>query len=143
MAGAPYAAAVIACMDGRFREAVDYFVDETFGTKNVDMLFVPGASLPLVLGERAAANLWDGLQLAYDKHAVRRVIILEHEDCGKYAVQGIKARNAAEDRANHQSVARKAEALLRERFPGVVVEASYLTLAFVAEVGRKRARRSA
>lgn len=141
MAGGKYAAVAVACMDGRFREAADYYLDERFGRAAVDVLFAPGASLTLTMGRDAAANLLDGLDLAYRLHGVRRLVFLEHEDCGKYAACGIRARTLAADRRNHERVADRASARLRRQFPGLTVDGTFLTLAFAADVDRRRARR--
>ncbi|MDO8559167.1 MAG: hypothetical protein Q7R84_02440 [bacterium] len=78
---------VIHCSDYRFRKAFGAFIKENFGTENYDSLVIPGASqilsfmnfLPIfsVIFEKF-------IKFLVEKHGIKRMIIVMHEDCAWY-----------------------------------------------------------
>lgn len=118
----------IACIDGRFRDTTDHLLDRD--ARDIDTVFVPGASIGLTRAIEESAGLWDALRIAHDLHGVRHVRIYEHEDCGKFAELG--ADNSA---AGHYRVATDAKRKIRQRYPDVTVSYTFLLLRSTGAVG--------
>ena len=81
-------ALVLSCIDFRFMTAEQYFLmNKNLGGK-YDWTALAGASLA-VTGfphQSDAEAFWDQLDISYRLHHIHKVIIIDHQDCGAYAM---------------------------------------------------------
>lgn len=129
-----YDALVIACMDGAYREpdgALSGGAKKELNLKlegqRVDHIAVPGASVALTLENAEQSLLFKGISLAYHKHGVRKLFIIEHENCGMYAALAERFAEYASpnDRELHAAHSQRAVELLQKHFPGLKIKRFY------------------
>jgi carbonic anhydrase len=81
-------ALVLSCIDFRFMTAERYFLKGKNLGDEYDWTALAGASLAVTgfphLSDAEA--FWDQLDLSYRLHHISKVIILDHQDCGAYAI---------------------------------------------------------
>jgi carbonic anhydrase len=78
----------LTCIDYRLvDDAVRFFAGLGL-TKQYDELALAGASLAAVSPKFPSANsaFWDQLAVAKELHHIRKVVVLDHRDCGAYKV---------------------------------------------------------
>lgn len=110
------------CVDFRFRKGISDLLPYA-GFREFDLISLPGASKALV-NEDSRPFVLRALRLVIDVHKVKRVIIVDHEDCA--ACGGSAAfGDGAEEEAFHADSLRKAAALLRNEFAGIDVVTFY------------------
>ena len=119
----------IYCSDGRFAPACEQYIRETLGEEWFDRFVVPGGAGGFCLN---ALSVWKHhLPLCHsgfliEAHAVRRVILIAHEDCGFYQ----RFKLSLEETVSKQiEDLRATMRCLRQEYPGMVVEAYYLRVA--------------
>ncbi len=76
----------IYCSDGRFARQCEQFVTDHLQLGRCDRLVVPGGPAALIEPDDAHAAIASA-RLLIALHAVRRVVLIMHEDCGYYAHQ--------------------------------------------------------
>ena len=82
-------ALALVCIDYRLVDAAMKFYDETLHLKDeYDHVGLAGAALAAVSPKFPSSNaaFWDHVQIAKDLHHVKKVIALDHRDCGAYKV---------------------------------------------------------
>lgn len=122
-------ALVIMCMDFRFENAVNQYVNEELGLKSHDLVAIAGASKSLVdpLQPADRETILEQIALSIKLHHIPRVVLIDHADCGAYG--GVKAFGSLEKEKEAQSEnMRKAAALIRARHLGVRVDLIYANL---------------
>jgi hypothetical protein len=78
-------AAAVYCADGRYGEQMDQFLHEGLGLPRYDRVAVPGGAACLARHatfERAA--LERQLRFLIEAHALTRIVLIAHHDCGYY-----------------------------------------------------------
>lgn len=108
---------VIHCSDPRFQAAFRRFTDEELGIKNPIPIIIPGGIHDLVSPVRikAARQLRDQLEFMIKKSGVRRLVLLNHEDCQWYGKWNVLVQSTVgKDIAGHLVTA--AEKLVEKRF---------------------------
>lgn len=120
-------AAVVACIDFRFRENLASAIHTTFGIDAYDEIKLAGGaknfSRPGKSGRHETA-LHD-LELAINAHHAHTVILLTHQNCGKYASEGHSFTDADEERKFHIVELLTAGEVVRTQFPSVIVLLGY------------------
>jgi hypothetical protein len=89
-AAASIEALAIMCIDYRLvDDGVRFFDDERHLRKNYDLVALAGASLAAVAPAFPAsgAAFWDHISIAQALHNIKRVVLLDHRQCGAYKVQ--------------------------------------------------------
>ncbi|HTT85618.1 MAG TPA: carbonic anhydrase [Rhizomicrobium sp.] len=89
-AAANIEALAIMCIDYRLVDsAVSFFDDKRNLRKQFDLVALAGASLAAVAPAFPASNaaFWDHVSIAQQLHNIKRVVMLDHRDCGAYKVQ--------------------------------------------------------
>jgi carbonic anhydrase len=111
-------AIVVTCIDFRFQKSIHDWLTGRVGYNNYDRVSLAGGvfDLPAVLRQ---------VEVSDRLHQIKRVLLVNHEDCGAYGESGTPARHAADLRAAAQK--------LREEFPHLKVEAYYLHLSGIFE----------
>ena len=82
-------ALALTCIDYRLVDAAVKFYDETLHLEHeYDHVGLAGASLAAVSPKFPLSNaaFWNQLQIAKDLHHIKKVITLDHRDCGAYKV---------------------------------------------------------
>jgi hypothetical protein len=125
-------ALAVTCIDYRFTGDAAQLLDSLHLAKQYDLVSLAGASLAAVSPKFPSSNaaFWDQLALAKSLHDVKKLIILDHRDCGAYkAAFGDKyAGEGAAETAQHKGVMLDVKAKLAEKYPALGFEAYLLAL---------------
>lgn len=130
-------ALLLSCLDYRFLNRISNFMDSKGYRDNYDHFILAGASLGLDQevvpnGSAWQRTWWDHLDIASRLHQIKRVIIVDHSDCGFYH-ELLGFDNTVEDLATpniipmkeidiHSKYLRQAYRLIREKYPQLEVE---------------------
>lgn len=129
---------VVACIDFRFRHALHEAIKEAFGIDHYDEIKLAGGakncSLPGVeapASAKATADkrrevVRDDVALALEKHRAQRIILLNHENCGKYAAEGYTFGNFPDEKAFHCKELMAAGAWAKKHFPKAEVRLGFV-----------------
>ncbi|MDE2163727.1 MAG: hypothetical protein KGL56_04385 [Alphaproteobacteria bacterium] len=119
-------ALALTCIDYRLVDDAVHFFDGMHLTNEYDQLSLAGASLAAVSEKFPSSNkaFWDHVQIAKDLHHVKKLIVLDHRDCGAYKVAFGKAFAAQPDAETmqHKSVMLKLHAQMAKRHPDLAAE---------------------
>ena len=119
-------AIAVTCIDFRFRKALQDFFENELNLYAVDHMAQGGGAKKIV--EEGPVREWtfENFDIAFGKHAVNRVILINHQDCGAYG--GSSAFNGLEDEIAKQEIQlRHAVSVVQSKYPDKQVEA-YLAL---------------
>ncbi len=117
---------LISCVDFRFRREVEQLMSEFLHLEaDYDEIALPGGSLSLV--ETKYPDWGDTIEevigILEGLHHIRRVIFLDHRNCGAYKL--IKGKEAIATRAleteTHRSVFKKTKIFMKKHFPELKV----------------------
>src|SRR4026208_2569248 len=106
-------ALVVHCMDYRLQKFLHPWIMRRYGADNFDIISLAG-------GVHDYEMVLKYVQLAVKIHSIKRVALINHEDCRAYGKEGTLHRHASDLRGAR----RKIEAL----FPSLEVEAYYMHL---------------
>lgn len=131
-------ALALTCIDYRLVDATVKFYDETLHLEHeYDHVGLAGAALAAVSPKFPSANaaFWDQLQVAKDLHHVKKVIVLDHRDCGAYKVAFGKdyAGEGKAEIEQHKKVMMQLKADLAKRQPDLGSEFYLMALDGKAE----------
>jgi carbonic anhydrase len=130
--GATVTALGITCIDYRLvDDAVKFFASLKL-TNDYDEVALAGASLAAVSAKFPSSNaaFWDHVAIAKQLHAIKKVIVVDHRDCGAYKVafgKDYKGEGAAE-LAQHKNVMTEVKARLRKLHPDLASEFYLMSL---------------
>ncbi len=81
-------ALLLNCIDYRLAGYATRYMEGRGLTKEYDQIVLAGAALAAVHPAVADWNqtFWDHVQVALDLHSIRRVIVMDHRDCGAFRV---------------------------------------------------------
>jgi carbonic anhydrase len=123
---------LLSCMDFRLTDATGLWMASQGLKGKYDHIVLAGAALGAVTPNYPEWNktFWDHVGLAVSLHKIKKVIILDHRDCGAYqAVFGVDfAKDPARERTVH---AEQLEALARQikaKYPALEVEMALMAL---------------
>ena len=104
---------IVCCMDFRIQQAIRSWVGQHLQDKQYDYVGFAGSTkeLEIILSQ---------IEIAYNLHRVKKVILIHHEDCMAYGAQGSFDKHAAD--------LRKARERILERHPDLTIAAFYLKL---------------
>lgn len=119
---------VVACIDFRFRHALHDAIENAFGIRHYDEIKLAGGakncSLPGVESRRDVVR--DDVALALEKHRAQRIILLNHENCGKYAAEGHAFANFSDERQFHYKELIAAGRWAKKHFPNAEVRLGFV-----------------
>lgn len=125
-------ALLLTCMDYRLTDDVARYMDGRGLTGQYDHVILAGASLGALTDKRPdwGSVFWDHVQVARDLHHIRRVMIMDHRDCGAYKVflGADVAGDRAAETALHAQQLRKLGAMVRQRHPDLAVDLMLMAL---------------
>jgi hypothetical protein len=119
-------AAAVYCSDGRFGEHVDDFLHNGLKLPRYDRLAVPGGAACLaghLFAYREEWGLVEHLHFLIRAHALERVVLIAHQDCGFYAEQ-MRASSLPLE-ARQRGDLRTAAARIRSFAPTLLVDAFF------------------
>lgn len=82
-------AVVVHCFDFRLQQFLNDWLTKRFGIQNYDRISLPG-------GVREFAYVQGQIQMAYRLHNIKKVILINHEDCAAYGPTGTKERHISD-----------------------------------------------
>jgi len=119
-------ALLLSCMDFRLMDDIVRYMDGRGLTNKYDHVILAGASLGALTDKYPAwgQTFWAHLQLARDLHRIKRLIVIDHRDCGAYkAFLGPEhAKDPATEGKTHGEQLRRFKAEVAARQPGLEVE---------------------
>jgi hypothetical protein len=122
----------VTCIDYRVVDEAVRFFAKLGLTNEYDTLSLAGASLAAVSPKfpKANAAFWDQLAISKSLHHIKKVVFVDHRDCGAYKVAFGKqfAKERGAETAQHKAVMTKARAALAKRHPDLGAEFYLLAL---------------
>lgn len=126
---------VITCIDYRFANANQDFINETLSLKdNYDHISIPGSIYNLVNPETREL-LFSKFALSVSLHLINRVVIIGHRDCGAYGGSAAFGSEIAEYETLTTDL-RNARTLFIEKYPTLEVNIFLESLVQEAEQAR-------
>ncbi len=116
---------LVSCIDFRLRDETSKLMEDIFElTDQYDEVVIPGAALALVQQDGNLAHwgktLIDIVEIAQQLHDIKRVIFLDHRNCGAYKkILGEEALKNGDDA--HKKAFSKARQIFKDKFPGIEV----------------------
>jgi carbonic anhydrase len=124
--GATVTALAITCIDYRLVDDAVKFFDSHKLTNDYDQVSLAGASLAAVSAKFPSSNtaFWDHIAIAKQLHAIKKVILVDHRDCGAYKVAFGKDYHGegAAELAQHKTVMTEVQAKLKKLHPDLTSE---------------------
>lgn len=123
---------LLSCMDYRLLDEVARYMDGRGLTDKYDHVILAGASLGALVDAKPewGATFWNHVDVAKQLHHIRKVMIIDHRDCGAYKV--FIGPETAKDRETethfHTEQLRKVAAVLAARHPDLGVELLLMNL---------------
>jgi carbonic anhydrase len=104
---------VVTCIDFRFQPVLSEWLNETLEPGSYDRVALAGGvkNWPVVMAQ---------IEIARRLHNVRRVVLVNHEDCGAYGAEGTHERHITDLRAARDQV--------RAAYPSVDVDLYFARL---------------
>ncbi len=117
---------LVSCVDFRFRNEVEELMSNFLHLEgDYDEMALPGASLSIVEKKYPewSVALEEVIELLKGLHHIKRVVFLDHRDCGAYKImKGKKALATRElETKTHRSVFKGARKFMKEHFPELKV----------------------
>ena len=107
------AAIIVTCIDFRFQEYINNWIAKSFQPKTFDRVAFAG-------GVKSLDIIMDQIETVYNLHHIKKVVLINHEDCGAYGEAGTPEKHA-EDLKN-------AASQIKQRYPDLVIETYFLRL---------------
>ena len=125
-------ALVLSCIDFRFLTAEQSFLKSKNLTDKYDLTALAGASLALTgfPHKSDAEAFWDQLDISYRLHHINKVIIIDHQDCGAYAmmIDPNLSKDTERELQVHTDYLNQAYSSICDRYPDLKVELYFATL---------------
>ncbi len=119
-------ALVLSCIDFRFLTAERYFLKNKNLEGKYDWTALAGASLAITGFPHPsdAEAFWDQLDISYRLHHINKVMIIDHQDCGAYAIMidSNLSKDSQQELQVHTDYLNRAYWLIRHRYPTLDVE---------------------
>jgi hypothetical protein len=116
----------LTCIDYRLVDDGVKFIDGMGLEKNWDQVALAGASLAAVSDKFPSSNaaFWNHVDIAKTLHHVKKLVVLDHRDCGAYKVAfgSDFAPNPPQEDAQHKAVMEKLKAQLAQKHPDLTSE---------------------
>jgi hypothetical protein len=125
-------ALVLSCIDYRILEAERYFLSLQNLGNLYDMTALAGSSLALsgVPHQADATAFWDQLDMSYRLHHIKKVIILDHQDCAAFAykINPQLSEDPELELKTHQEYLSRAYWAIRDKYPDLNIELYFVHL---------------
>lgn len=128
-AGGHADALLLSCMDYRLVDDIVRYMDARGMTNDYDHVVLAGGSLGAVSEKlNWGKTFWDHLDVAIKLHHIKKVIILDHKDCGAYRVVFERDFTGDEELAIHREQLTKLRAAINQKHPDLEVETLIMDL---------------
>ena len=106
-------ALIATCIDFRLQEAINKWILENFTPKTFDRVALGGGvkNLDVILGQ---------IDIAVRLHHIKKVVLINHEDCGAYGETGTYEKHAQD--------LREAKIKIKQTYPDLEIQTFYLHL---------------
>ena len=125
-------AVLLSCMDFRLMDEIARYMDGRGLGDRYDHLIIAGASLGALTDRYPAwgQTFWSHLKLSRELHHVKRLIVLDHRDCGAYKalLKSDLAKDPAAETKIHGEHLRRFRSEVKKREPGLEVEMLLMSL---------------
>jgi carbonic anhydrase len=127
-----YEAMVLGCIDPRMPEPMHRYTTRHHLTGKFSQFIIAGAAIGVVAepfkGWRK--TFWDNLDTTIQLHHIKRVIAIDHRDCGaaKIAYGAAKVANSKIETETHRTAMTKFRRQVHERHPKLKVEIGLMAL---------------
>ena len=125
-AGVAIEALLLSCMDYRLMDNIEQHMSGRNLRDQYDHIALAGASLGALTTRYPAWNktFWQHLDIAVQLHRVRRVIVMDHRDCGAYKVilGAAHAKTPETERAAHARQLATLKTRIHQHAPALQVE---------------------
>src|SRR5262249_42079394 len=116
----------LTCIDYRLVDDGVAFFDSQGLKGDWDQVALAGASLAAVSPRFPSSNkaFWDHVDIARNLHNVRKLVVLDHRDCGAYKVAFGKAfaPSGKPELEQHKGIMLQTKAMLRTKHPELTSE---------------------
>lgn len=123
---------LLSCMDYRLVDDLVSFMDSRGLQGNYDHVVLAGASLGAVSEKVPDWNrtFWEHLDAAIQLHQIKRVMVVDHRDCGAYRLLlgDAAVKDPATELASHADQLHKLRAQIKSRHPDLEVELGLMEL---------------
>ena len=130
-------ALALTCIDYRLVDDSVKFFDSMHLTNQYDITALAGASLAAVSPKFPSSNaaFWDHVGIAKTLHHIKKVIAVDHRDCGAYKVAFGKdfAGEKNAETAQHKGIMLQVQAMLKQKHPDLSSEFYLMALDGTAE----------
>ena len=130
-------ALALVCIDYRLIDDAVRFFDGLKLTQDYDQVELAGAGLAAVSPKFPSSNaaFWDHVDIAKTLHNIKKVIVVDHRDCGAYKVAFGKdfAPSGPAETAQHKGVMLQVQAMLKKKHPDLRSEFYLMALDGTAE----------
>jgi hypothetical protein len=120
---------VIHCGDYRFQAAFQEFLNGGLSLDGkYDLMVIPGGPLSLTLVEylpKFSWASWKWLRFFTEQHNIRKLILIQHQDCGFYKTMPHHLHSSREPRERQEQDLRRVRDTTKKDFPQLTVEAYY------------------
>lgn len=120
---------VVHCSDHRFQAGLYEFLNLKLNlNENYDLLVLPGGPQCLTLVEYLPKFSWAGwkwFRFLVDAHHLKRLILIQHQDCGWYKELPFHLHSSTEPRLRQEEDLRRARHVLATEHPQLSVELYY------------------
>lgn len=106
-------AVIVTCIDFRFQDYINKWIAENFQSKTFDRVAFAG-------GVKNLDIIMNQIEIAERLHHIKKVILINHEDCRAYGETGTPEKHA-DDLKN-------AAERIKQHYPDLAVETYYLHL---------------
>lgn len=117
------------CGDYRFQSAFQEFLNRTLSLDgNYDLIVMPGGPLSLTLVEYLPKfhwASWKWVRFFAEFHKIRRLILIQHQDCDFYKKMPAHLHESAEPRQRQELELRRVRDAIRRELPQLAVELYY------------------
>lgn len=125
-------ALLLSCMDFRLIDDIVRYMDGRGLTNNYDHVILAGAALGVLTETNVSwgQTFWDHVDVALKLHHIKKVMVMDHRDCGAYKVflGPDHAKDAATEFASHAAKLRQLHALIKQKHPELEVELMLMAL---------------
>jgi carbonic anhydrase len=131
-ASGEYEAMVLACIDPRMQAPVFDYLKKRRLVGQYSQFTIAGAAIGVVAPKFAAwhATFWDNLAISADLHKIKRVIAIDHRDCGaaRLAYGEAAVATPARETATHRKALAEFRRAVAQRHPHLAVETGLMAL---------------
>jgi len=121
-------AVVLACIDFRFWKETAKFVEEELGIESYDFPKLPGAAKAINECMKIKDLAMKCIGVPCELHQVKKIVIVNHADCGAYGGAERFAGNIEAEQKFHEEELKKAKAKILSLYPEKEIVLAYAKL---------------